>query len=166
MLSDRQGSDNRRKEKKMEIVRVICFDRENYPAAIIPFPFYGTKDAYARTRDIVNQLLFCSGDRTAAAKELMAYAEKMLPDTSASDRDRFVFFYPDIGRVNVSGLYEVMDPAATDPAFLSDDLEHVPVVAASRAGMYSLVEDPKTFWESAVFRDRDSDLLLKLSPRS
>lgn len=40
----------------MEIVRVICFDRENYPAAIIPFPFYGTKDAYARTRDIVNPM--------------------------------------------------------------------------------------------------------------
>lgn len=149
----------------MEIVRIICFDRDNYAVAIIPFPFYGTKDAYARTRYIVNQLLFCSGDRTAAAKELMAYAEKMLPDTSAADRDRFVFFYPDIGKVNVSGLYEVLDPAAADPV-LSDDLEHVPVVAASRAGMYSLVEDPKTFWKSDVFRDLDSDLLLKLIPRS
>lgn len=150
----------------MEIVRVICFDQENYPAAVIPFPFYGTKDAYARTRDIVNQLLFSSGGRTAAAKELMAYAEKMLPDTAAVDCDRFVFFYPDIGSVNVSGLYEVLDPASTNSAFLPDDMEHVPVVAATKAGLYSLVEDPKTFWESNVFRDRDSGLLLKPVPRA
>ena len=139
------------------MLRIKTISRDGRVIAEIPARFFGTASTYRDMLAFMEQLVY-SKDRESVVKEYADSAVKAFPGYHPSDRD--IVISVNIGTMvaDMSGVFRHCDPAiVTDP-------DHLPVIDAKRAGLFSLKEDPNKFWRSLVFRDLNADDLLELIP--